>query len=44
VIRWLLVLGLLFADAAAVYAFDVLPDPYRAAAAAGALGNVSGRV
>ena len=43
-IRWLLVLGLLFADAVAVQAFDVLPDPYRAAAAAGALGNVTGRV
>jgi hypothetical protein len=44
VISRLLVLALLFADAAAVEAFDVLPDPYRAAAAAGAVGNVTGRV
>ena len=44
VISRLLVLALLFAGAAAVEAFDVLPDPYRAAAAAGAVGNVTGRV
>ncbi len=44
VISRLLVLPLLFAGAAAVEAFDVLPDPYRAAAAAGAVGNVTGRV
>jgi len=44
VISRLLVLALLFAGAAAVEAFDVLPDPYRAAAAAGAVGNVTGHV
>ena len=44
VISRLLVLALLFAGAPAVEAFDVLADPYRAAAAAGAVGNVTGRV
>lgn len=40
----LLVLALLFAGAAVVEAFDVLADPYRAAAAAGAVGKVTGHV
>ncbi len=44
VISRLLVLALLFAGSPAVEAFDVLADPYRAAAAAGAVGNVTGRV
>jgi len=44
VISRLLVLALLFAGAAAAEAFDVLPDSYRAAAAAGAVGNVTGHV
>jgi hypothetical protein len=40
----LLVLGLLVAHASAVQALDVLPERYRAAAAAGSVGIVSGRV
>jgi hypothetical protein len=43
-IRGLLVLGLLVANAAAVQALDVLPGEYRAAAAAGSVGSVMGRV
>jgi len=44
VIGRLLVLGLLLVTAPAVHALDVTPDPYRAAAAAGAVGTVTGRV
>ena len=40
----LLVLGLLLTGVPAVQALDVLPDSYRAAAAAGAIGTVKGRV
>ena len=40
----LLVLGLLLAIAPAIQAFDVAPDLYRAAAAAGSVGSVTGRV
>ena len=43
-IRHLLLLALLVANAPAVQALDVLPDQYRAAAAAGSVGSVSGRV
>ena len=44
VISRLLVLGLLLTGVPAVQALDVLPDSYRAAAAAGAIGTVKGRV
>jgi len=43
-IPWALALGLLALSAQAAQAIDVLPAPYRAAAAAGAVGSVTGRV
>jgi hypothetical protein len=43
-IRWALALGLLALSAPAAQALDVLPAQYRAAAAAGAVGSVTGRV
>jgi hypothetical protein len=43
-IRRVLVIGLLFTNASAVQAFDVPSGEYRAAAAAGSVGSVTGRV
>jgi hypothetical protein len=43
-IRWALALGLLALSAPAAQALDVLAAQYRAAAAAGAVGSVTGRV
>jgi hypothetical protein len=43
-IPWALALGLVALSAQAAQAIDVLPAPYRAAAAAGAVGSVTGRV
>ena len=43
-IRWTLALGLLVLSAQAAQALDVLPAQYRAAAAAGEVGRVTGRV
>ena len=43
-IRRVLVFGLLFTNAAVVQALDVLPGEYRAAAAAGSVGSVTGRM
>lgn len=43
-IRWALALGLLALSPSAAQALDVLPAQYRAAAAAGAVGSVTGRV